>query len=135
MATNLNYVKQEVIDSLNPKQKKDLLHTMERMEKAKEGTRIAYKLFRVLKSGEITPLFINKSKTLQSGTWIEAECHPTKGFAVRPFWHCSINPVAPHLSEKGRIWKKVQIRGYIEYERPEHQGGTWFLAKEIKIID
>ena len=38
MATNLNYVKQEVIDSLNPKQKKDLLHTMERMEKKQKRT-------------------------------------------------------------------------------------------------
>ena len=42
----------------------------------------AYKLFRVLKSGEITPLFINKTKRLPIGEWMPAEAHRTKGLLI-----------------------------------------------------
>lgn len=96
---------------------------------------IAYKLCRKLKSGEITPLFINKKMKLPFNQWLEAECHPTKGYKIRPFWHCTSTPVAPHLSEKGRVWLKVEIEDFEEFNRPEHQGGLWFLAKRIKLID
>lgn len=65
----------------------------------------AWKLFRQLKSGELTSLFINKKVVLLPGIWIEAQCFPTKGYAVRPFWHCCETPDAPHLSTKNRIWK------------------------------
>lgn len=50
---------------------------------------VAYKLFRELKSGEITSLFINKKVKLPFNEWLEAESYPTKGFAVRPGWHCT----------------------------------------------
>ena len=93
----------------------------------------AYKLFRVLKSGEITSLFINKSIRLERGTWLEAECHPTKGYKERPFWHCTSEQKAPHLSEKGRVWLEVEMEEFTEFERPESQGGKWFLAQRIKI--
>jgi hypothetical protein len=96
---------------------------------------IAYKLFRQTKNGEITSLFINKKRRLPSNTWLEAECFPTKGFAVRPYWHCTSSPAAPHLSEKGRIWKKILMEDYEEFKRPDIQGGMWYLAKRIKILD
>jgi len=97
-------------------------------------TTIAYKLFRKLKSGEVTPLFINKTARLPIGEWMKAESHRTKGFAYRPQWHCTGKPVAPHLTEKGRVWMKIEMKDFEVYARPEHQGGKWFLADNIKII-
>ena len=96
---------------------------------------LAYKLCRKLKNGEITSLFINKKKRLIFNEWLEAESYPTNGFAVRPFWHCTSEPIAPHLSEKNRVWVVVFMDEYSEYLRPESQGGKWFLAKRIKLIE
>ena len=94
---------------------------------------IAYKLVRLLKSGEITPLFINKKQRLSIGEWMDAENHPTPGYKERPFWHCTSKMVAPHLSKKGRVWIEVEIENYDEFDRPEYQGGLWFLANKMKI--
>lgn len=97
---------------------------------------IAYKLFRKLKStGELTPLFINKTQRLVLNEWMDAEDHLTKGYKHRPGWHCTSEQVAPHLSEKGRVWMKVEIEDFVELERPKSQGGLWYLANKIKIID
>jgi hypothetical protein len=95
---------------------------------------IAYKLFRLLKSGEITSLFINKTERLQKDKWYKAESYPTNGYIERPFWHCTAQPHAPHLSEKDRVWLKVEMLNYIEFEIPKSQGGMWYLAKNIKIL-
>lgn len=102
-------------------------------------TKIAYKLFRELKSGEITSLFINKSRKLPHNEWMESDNYPTKGFAVREGWHCTAEPNAPHLkmelkSGEKRVWKKVMIEDFTEFNRPENQGGMWYLAKRMKII-
>jgi len=97
-------------------------------------TKIAYKLVRKLKSGEIAPLFINKKLRLPKHEWLEAECHPTKGFKTRPGWHCCLLPYAPHLSEKDRVWVEVLVQDYDTYARPESQGGSWVLAKRMKVI-
>ena len=67
--------------------------------------------------------------------WMEAEDHPTKGFAHRPGWHCTAQPKAPHLSEKGRVWLQVEISGAKEFKRPESQGGLWYLADAMKILN
>jgi len=96
---------------------------------------IAYKLCRKKKNGDITSLFINKSETLLFNVWIEAKSFPTKGFKVRPFWHCTSSPIAPHLFLKGRVWVKVEIDDYEIFNRPENQGGIWFLAKKIKLLE
>ena len=88
-----------------------------------------------MKSGDITPLFINKSFRIPFNEWLEAESHPTKGFKVRPYWHCTSEPNAPHLSTKNRVWVKVEIQDYEEFERSNNQGGLWFLAKRIKFIE
>lgn len=66
--------------------------------------------------------------------WMQAEPHPTKGYKFRPHWHCTSEPVAPHLSEKGRAWYKVEIDDYTEYKRPDCQGGLWYLSNKIKIL-
>lgn len=95
----------------------------------------AYKLCRCLKNGNITSLFINKKEPIEFGVWLDAKPFPTKGFAFRPYWHCTENPVAPHLSLKNRVWVLVEIEDYTEFKRPDTQGGTWYLAKKIKFIE
>ena len=95
----------------------------------------AYKLVRKLKDGSLAPLFINKKSRLPIGIWMEAESHPTKGYSFRKGWHCTLKPIAPHLSVKGRVWIKVEIEDYEFYDRPESQGGTWVLAQKMKIIE
>lgn len=96
---------------------------------------IVYKLFGLRKDKTLRSLFINRKKILPIGEWIEAESHPTKGYKYRPFWHCTSLPNAPHLSEKNRVWCKVEIEDYEKYIRPKSQGGIWYLAKRIKIIE
>ena len=89
----------------------------------------AYKLVRLLKSGEMTPLFINKSLRFEVGNTYEAEYHPTKGFSPRCGLHLCTKPVAPHLSmhlksgEK-RVWIDCEVDDYEMYDRPESQGGV-----------
>lgn len=96
---------------------------------------IAYKLFRKMKDGSLAPLFINKRLRLELGKWYDSELHPTKGYAVRQGWHCCAEPKAPHLSKKGRTWCKVEIEKYTEFHRPASQGGLWYLADKMKVIE
>jgi hypothetical protein len=96
---------------------------------------MAYKLCRLTKNKKITSLFINNKNSLPFNIWLKAESHPTKGYKLRPFWHCTSKPYAPHLSEKERVWVKVEIKNYEKFERPESQGGLWFLAKNIKLLE
>jgi hypothetical protein len=99
---------------------------------------IGYKLFRLKPNGRLGPLFINRRQDIQLGTWLPAESHPTKGFAVRPGWHAALQPCAPHLKEslasgERRVWVRVRLRGTKLYPRPESQGGTWVLAEELMV--
>lgn len=96
---------------------------------------IVHKLVRLMKDGSLSSLFIGKRQRLQIGKWLKAECIPTNGFAVRPGWHCTKEPVAPHLSMRGRVWVKVRINDYIELHRPAFQGGIWYLANRMKILE
>lgn len=94
---------------------------------------IAYKLLRVRNNGTLGPLFINKTQVVPVGKWLQAECHPTKGYAVRPGWHCTAKPEAPHLSKKGRVWCEVELKDVVSFTRPVTQGGQWFLAEKMKV--
>lgn len=96
---------------------------------------IGYKLFRLRKDGTLGPLFINARLRVPVGEWLEAEDHPTKGFAHRPGWHAAAKPVAPHLSEKGRVWCRVELEGVRKYPRPESQGGEWLLADRLRVLE
>ena len=102
--------------------------------------KFAYKLFRERKDGSITSLFINKSRTLPYDEWMDSENYPTSGFAERQGWHCTAEPVAPHLkmilkSGEKRVWRMVLIEDYTEFKRPETQGGLWYLANRMEILD
>ncbi len=94
----------------------------------------AYKLVRKMKDGSLSSLFINKKMRLPLNTWMNAKEHRTKGFAFRPGWHCTLTPEAPHLSTKGRVWVEVEVKDFTYENRPESQGGTWLLAKAMRII-
>ena len=93
-----------------------------------------YKLFRKMKDGQLASLFINKKDRLPINTWLTAEFFPTKGYTARKGWHCTKEAKAPHLTEKGRVWCEVEIKDYSTLKKPEHQGGEWFLANEMRII-
>ena len=98
----------------------------------------AYKLLRI-KDGKLYPLFINRKQETPIGIELPAECHPTKGFAVRKGWHCCFQPVAPHLKLKlangeQRVWVECEVDDYESYNRPESQGGAWVLAQKMKIV-
>ena len=99
----------------------------------------AYKLVRLLKNGEMSPLFINKKSRFVEGEKYLAEFHPTKGFAPRKGLHLCTVPVAPHLSMtlksgETRMWVECEVEDYEMYDRPESQGGSWVLAQRMKII-
>jgi hypothetical protein len=95
---------------------------------------IAYKLFNQRKDGTLGPLFINRKQRITPMQWYDAENHPTKGYAIRPGWHCCAEPVAPHLSERDRVWCKVMITNYTEHQRPQSQGGLWYTANKLKVL-
>lgn len=94
----------------------------------------AYKLIRKMKDGSLSPLFINKKSRIPVGEWMDAELNPTKGFAVRKGWHCTLTPEAPHLSKKNRVWVEVEVDDFEYFKRPESQGGTWVLAQRMQIV-
>ena len=99
----------------------------------------AYKLMRIKKDGLVYPLFINKNTPTKFGKWLPAECHPTKGFAVRTGWHCCFEMNAPHLKKElangeKRVWVEVEVEDFETYNRPESQGGKWILANKMKAI-
>ncbi len=95
----------------------------------------AYKLFRKRKNGTLGPLFINRKLVVKPKKWHIAESHRTKGFKFRPGWHCCSTPNAPHLTMKDRVWCEVDIKGVEKIMRPQNQGGLWYLAKQLKVID
>jgi hypothetical protein len=94
----------------------------------------AYKLMRRRKDGTLGSLFINKKQIIPLNVWLSAEIHPTKGYAFRPGWHCTLKPHAPHLKLQGRVWVEVKVTNYSLFERPLSQGGKWVLANEMKVI-
>lgn len=99
----------------------------------------AYKLLRLGRDGRVYPLFISRSVPTPVGVWLPAECHPTKGFAVRQGWHCCFRPVAPHLAEvlasgERRVWCEVEVEDWASYDRPESQGGAWILAQRMRLV-
>lgn len=101
------------------------------------STVIGYKLFKVRKNGTLGPLFINARQVIPVGEWLEAEAHPTKGFAFRPGWHATFTPNAPHLRTTGpdRVWCRVELEGTRTYDRPESQGGSWVLADRLRVLE
>ena len=95
---------------------------------------LAYKLLRKRRDNSLGPLFINRSQRITPGVWMQAHLYPTRGYQVRQGWHCTLEPVAPHLTTRGRVWCQVSVKDIQYYSRPESQGGTWVLAQRMKLI-
>jgi hypothetical protein len=101
----------------------------------------AYKLFRLRGDGSLGPLFINRKQRIKIGESYPMEDHPTKGFAHRPGWHCTNQPVAPHLkmnlkSGEKRVWAEVEIPATsTPHPRPPSQGGMWYLAPSLTVTE
>lgn len=74
-----------------------------------------YKLFEMDTNNNLYPLFIDKKTIYPIGRWINAENHPTKGFARRPGIHAGEICSAPWLmsadgtykSQRSKHWKRV----------------------------
>jgi hypothetical protein len=100
---------------------------------------IAYKLLKRRADGSLGPLFINARQRIPVGVPLEAEKHPTKGFAYRPGWHACSTPSAPHLPRgkeaQRRVWCRVELDGVTEHRRPEAQGGLWFTAERMTVLE
>lgn len=102
---------------------------------------LAYKLLKKRKDGSLGPLFINASQKIPMWKWLDAEDHPTKGFAHRPGWHCTREQNAPHIKKNPkaglpRVWCRVEVDGAItEFLRPKLQGGMWFIAERMRVIE
>ena len=94
----------------------------------------AFKLIKKRKDGTLGPLFINARQRIPIGKWLKAEAHRRKGYKFRPGWHCTSKPNAPHLSEEGRVWCEVEIEDFEEFQRPNAQGGLWFIAQNMRVI-
>jgi hypothetical protein len=92
----------------------------------------AYKLFRKRKDGSLGPLFIAMGMRVPIGVAMQAEFHPTKGFAERKGWHCMPQPKASHLVERpDRVWCEVEIEG-VEHLTWREQ--TWLIADQLTVI-
>ena len=94
----------------------------------------AFKLLRLRRDDTLGPLFINRKQVIPLNVWLEAEDHPTKGYARRPGWHVAPRPHAPHLSTKGRVWCEVAIEDFTTFPRPASQGGAWLIAKRMRVL-
>ena len=101
----------------------------------------AWKLFRVRKDGTLGTLFVGRGEIIPFNVWLSARFDlPHKGLAYRPGWHCCSSPVAPHLklmlkSGEKRVWCHVEIEDFKKHQRPDCQGGLWFTANRLKVVE
>jgi hypothetical protein len=100
----------------------------------------AYKLMRQRKDGTLGSLFIDRSTKYRSGIVYHAATYTTDGYSERFGFHAVAKPHAPHLSTKGRVWVKVMLLEdlhcpIIEHHRPVHQGGLWYTAPMMEIVE
>lgn len=97
--------------------------------------RLGYKLFRVRKDGSIGSLFCSTRDRLPQDKWMWAQDCPARGLAPRPGWHVLPRPHAPHLTEEGRRWYRVEVDHYYTINRPATQGGEWLIARRMRILN
>lgn len=95
----------------------------------------AYKLFRIRRDGSLGPLFIDRSLVVPPGKWLKAKAIHARGFKFRPGFHACAKPEAPHLVTTGRRWCRVQLKGVTKHVKPLAQGGLWYTARQMKLVD
>ena len=96
---------------------------------------IAWKLFKLRKDGSLGSLYMNSRERLLPEVWYTASDNQRNGFAKRVGFHTTKTKHAPHLSLKGRVWRRVEIKDFYFVERPKNQGGTWIIAQRMKILN
>lgn len=99
---------------------------------------IAYKLMKQRKDGTLGPLFINSSQRVPLNRWLKAEAHKKKGFAFRPGWHAFPKPGAHtrlDTEREGRVWCRVEIQGVKQFSASGTEGGVWYLAKRMRVLE
>jgi hypothetical protein len=100
---------------------------------------IAYKLLRIRNDGSLGPLFVGRNQVFTIGEWMECKFDlPHPGLAHRPGFHCCSTKSAPHIklrlkNGEQRVWCKVTIEEYELHNRPESQGGLWYVSKRMRI--
>lgn len=95
---------------------------------------VVFKQFRIDKSGDLHPLFVNSEEIIETRKWLTAtEGERTKNgkvksklgpLAYRPGWHLSEAPYAPHIG--------IKEDGVIKYQR---QDTVWALCIVCNRID
>ena len=92
------------------------------------------------KDGTLGSLFVGRNIVIPVGEWMIADHSlPHPGLAHRPGFHCCSKKSAPHIklklkSGEQRVWCLVKIEDFKAHERPESQGGLWYVAEKMKII-
>ena len=105
---------------------------------------IAYKQFRIDKSGKLHPLFVYANETIPVGVWLTAKEGPRTEngkvksklgpLAFRPGFHLSEIPYAPHigLKEDGKVkymkpdtvWAVCMVNDTINYTKKARKNGV-----------
>ena len=106
---------------------------------------IAYKQFKIDKSGNLHPLFVYANETIPVGEWLKAKEGPRAEngkvksklgpLAYRPGFHLSEAPYAPHIGvkEDGKVkymipdtvWCECEIYDEQDYTLDALQNGWW----------
>ncbi len=100
----------------------------------------AYKIFKKTKSGVYRPAQVPirslSVKGYQKGIWYEAEDAQPTNLKNRVGFHATTKPTVPHIKiiPDQVVWLEVEIEDFETIQRPESQGGTWYLARYLKII-
>ena len=95
---------------------------------------LAFKQFRIDKSGNLHPLFVFANETVPVGKWLIAKAGPRTEngkvasklgpLAYRPGWHLSEAPYAPHIG--------VKENGKVKYMKPDT---VWALCEVNTTVD
>lgn len=117
----------------------------------------AYKLFKI-KDGQLFPLYVNASRPVPLGIWLEAEAGPLAAdgkhvksklgnLAYRPGWHCSDYPVALHIGEKenpkdklpsyrprSQVWAEVEVMDRVNWQQEADKQGKNPRDKQLKVV-
>jgi len=104
----------------------------------------AYKQFRIDKSWNLHPLFVDTKRTIPLGVWLKAEEGPRNEngkvisklgpLSYRPGWHLSEAPYAPHIGlkdESGKVrwmhphtvWCECEVCDVNDYTLEAHENG------------
>lgn len=89
----------------------------------------AYKLFRRI-NGRLYPLFIGRGNAVPVGAWVQAECIPTKGYAMIARLHNNGCDVRVDIGNTGRNWPDCDDQYQPGFPWLSYGDRTWKAAEE-----